>query len=186
VTENQLHRLLLITGTMGSGKTTLMAEASDVLIDRGVVHAAIDLDALGIGLMPPSESAVADQRADGKPRPLEDLMYRNLALVWQNYRNAGVTTMVVAAAIDRRDLPFLQAALDRPDTTICRIRAPLSVMQDRIRLREPGMFQNKGIKRVAELDALLDEAAIEDFTLTNHGQSITDLAVEMLRRARFI
>ncbi|HKE83197.1 MAG TPA: hypothetical protein VKB50_05570 [Vicinamibacterales bacterium] len=179
-------RLLLITGTMGAGKTTLMAEASDVLIERRVVHAAIDLDALGIGLMPPSEAADIDQRADGKPRSLEDLMYRNLALVWQNYRSAGVTKIVVAAAIDRRDLPFLQAALDRPDTTICRIRAPLSVMQDRVRLREPGLFQTKGIKRVAELEALLDQAAIEDFTLTNHEQSITDLAVEMLKRARFI
>jgi hypothetical protein len=113
-------------------------------------------------------------------------MHRNLALVWQNYRSTGVTRIVVAAAIDKRDLPFLQAALDLPDTTICRVRAPLSVMQDRVRLREPGMFQTTGIKRVAELDAMLDEAAIEDFTLTNHGQSITDLAVEMLRRARFI
>src|SRR5262245_66623513 len=116
-------RLLLITGTMGAGKTTLMAEASDVLIERRVVHAAIDLDALGIGLMPPSEAADIDQRADGKPRSLEDLMYRNLALVWQNYRSAGVTKIVVAAASDRRDLPFLQAAADRPDTTICPTRA---------------------------------------------------------------
>jgi len=112
-------------------------------------------------------------------------MYRNLALVWQNYRGAGVTNIVVAAAIDRRDLPFLKAALDGPETTICRIRAPLSVMQDRVRLREPGMFQTKGIERVAELDALLDRAAMEDFTLTNHGHSITDLSVEMLTRAGF-
>ena len=41
---------------MGAGKTTLMAEASDVLIERGIVHAAIDLDTLGIGLLPPSEN----------------------------------------------------------------------------------------------------------------------------------
>jgi hypothetical protein len=186
VTEKRLPRLLLITGTMGAGKTTLMAEASDVLIERGIVHAAIDLDTLGIGLLPPSETPDRDQRADGKPRSLEDLMYRNLALLWQNYRGAGVTNIVVAAAIDRRDLPFLKAALDDPETTICRLRAPLSVMQDRVRLREPGMFQTKGIERVAELDVLLDRAAIEDFTLTNHGHSITDLAVEMLTRARFI
>ena len=171
---------------MGAGKTTLMAEASDVLIERGVVHAAVDLDTLGIGLVPPAETADGDQRADGKPRTLEDLMYRNLAVVWQNYRSAGVTRIVVAAAIDRRDLPFLQAALDRPETTICRLRAPLNVMQDRVRLREPGLFQAKGVRRVADLDALLDQAAIEDFTLTNYDQSITDLAVEMLKRARFI
>jgi predicted ATPase len=55
VTEERRHRLLLITGTMGAGKTTLMAETSDVLIERGIVHAAIDPDTLGIGLPPPSE-----------------------------------------------------------------------------------------------------------------------------------
>ena len=36
--------LLIITGTMGAGKTTVLAEASDILTLRHVVHAAIDLD----------------------------------------------------------------------------------------------------------------------------------------------
>jgi predicted ATP-binding protein involved in virulence len=39
--------LLIITGTMGAGKTTVLGEASDILALRGIVHAAIDLDALG-------------------------------------------------------------------------------------------------------------------------------------------
>jgi hypothetical protein len=117
-----------------------MAEPSDVLIERGVVHAAIDLDGLGIAPVPAADTVDADQRADGKPRTLEDVMYRNLALVWQNYRRHENRR---GGTIDRRDLPFLQAALDRPETTICRIRTPLDVMQDRVRLREPGMFQQE-------------------------------------------
>jgi hypothetical protein len=156
------------------------------LIERGIEHAAIDLDALGVGLVPQQEVEHQDQRQDGKPPTLEQLMYRNLTAVWRNYRSAGVNTLIVAAAIDRRDLPFLKAALDHPQTTICRIRAPLSVMQERVRLREPGMFQAQGVRRVAELDALLDQAAIEDFTLTNDGGSVGEVAIEMLKRARFI
>src|SRR5262249_32085062 len=42
------QRLLVITGSMGAGKTTVMAEAGDLLSARGVVHAAIDLDGLAI------------------------------------------------------------------------------------------------------------------------------------------
>lgn len=55
-------QILIITGSMGAGKTTLMAEASDVLIERDIVHAAIDLDALGIGYI----SQEADTQAIGR------------------------------------------------------------------------------------------------------------------------
>jgi adenylate kinase len=34
--------LLIITGTMGAGKTTVLGEASDILALRQIPHAAID------------------------------------------------------------------------------------------------------------------------------------------------
>jgi len=46
--------LLIITGSMGSGKTAVMAEASDILALRGIPHAAVDLDMLGFGHLPGS------------------------------------------------------------------------------------------------------------------------------------
>jgi adenylate kinase len=39
--------VIIITGTMGSGKTTVLGEASDILTARGVNHAGVDLDTLG-------------------------------------------------------------------------------------------------------------------------------------------
>lgn len=42
-------QVLVITGSMGSGKTSVMAEASDLLSAAGIDHAAIDFDGLGIG-----------------------------------------------------------------------------------------------------------------------------------------
>jgi len=60
--------LLIITGSMGSGKTTVLSEASDILSVRNTPHASIDLDALGTAHLPSS---------------LENsqLMYRNLRSV---------------------------------------------------------------------------------------------------------
>jgi len=44
-------RALVITGSMGSGKTTILGEASDLLAAAGIPHGTIDLDAIGaVGL----------------------------------------------------------------------------------------------------------------------------------------
>ena len=49
-------KALVITGSMGSGKTTLIGEISDLLAMRGVAHAAIDIDAFGNAHDPPARS----------------------------------------------------------------------------------------------------------------------------------
>ena len=42
---------LLITGTMGDGKSAVMAEASDLLDIRQAQHAAVDVDMLGMACL---------------------------------------------------------------------------------------------------------------------------------------
>ena len=64
--------MLIITGTMGAAKTTVMAEASGILALRHVVHAAIELDALRLAHLPSSA------RNDG-------VIYGNLDSVSKNY-----------------------------------------------------------------------------------------------------
>jgi hypothetical protein len=56
---------------MGSGKTSVLGEASDLLVLRHITHAAIDLDTLGLAHIDSGET---------KP-----VMYRNLQCVCQNY-----------------------------------------------------------------------------------------------------
>jgi hypothetical protein len=52
------------------------------------------------------------------------------------------------------------------------------------RLREPGLWQQKYVDRVAVLEDALDKAALEHFSLANDGiQRVTDVAGEMLQRA---
>ena len=57
-------------------------------------------------------------------------------------------------------------------------------MQERIRAREPGFWQQKYVDRVAVLEDALDKAALEDFSLANDGtRRVTDVAGEILQRA---
>ena len=166
-------RVLVITGSMGAGKTTVMAEASDLLIAADIVHAAIDLDGLGI----------RHTRDDGG----DHIEYRNLAAVWRNYADAGIMRLLIAEAVERREeLELLRNAIPGSEVMVCRLTADMKTMQARVRMREPGALQATFVARVAELDALLDEARVEDFTLDNSNRSVTEVAREMLARARWL
>jgi hypothetical protein len=59
-------------------------------------------------------------------------------------------------------------------------------MQQRIRLREPGMLQEQFVARVAELEASLDAASVEEFSVEKEGRSVTAVAREILARAGWL
>jgi adenylylsulfate kinase len=166
-------QVIVITGTMGSGKTTVLAEASDLLKARGVTHAAIDLDALAIAYLPDD--------------PLIEMAYRNLASIWANYAALGITRLLLAGAIENIDeLKRIRAVMPASRIVICRLTATLETMRRRVSLREPGMLHDTLVARVLELDTILDRAGLEDFSLTNEGHSVTDVATELLTRAGWI
>jgi hypothetical protein len=57
-------------------------------------------------------------------------------------------------------------------------------MEARVRLLEQGVLQNTFVKRVAELESLLDAATLENFAVVNDGtQPITDVAREIFTAA---
>src|ERR1700730_18031319 len=87
--ERLRNRLLIITGTMGAGKTTVLGEMSDILALRHIPHAAIDLDALGLAYLPSAASN-------------EDVTYGNLQSVCKNYASHGAKRFLVARAIEAR------------------------------------------------------------------------------------
>jgi cytidylate kinase len=165
--------VLVISGSMGSGKTTVLGEASDILREAGIPHAAIDLDALGVSYLP--------QAAE------DDLMMRNLTAVWNTYAAAGISRLLIADAVDSlAAYEDIRRAVPDAEFIVCRLRASLDTMRQRIRVREPGMLQKKFVTRVAELEASLDAARIEDFSVDNDSRSVTDVAREMLVRAGWL
>jgi len=166
--------LLIITGTMGAGKTTVLAEASDILALRDITHAAVDLDTLGLAHLPSTASK------DG-------VMYRNLQSVCKNYASLGVRRLLLARAIeDRAELELCRSVVSAKHTVICRLTASVEAMQERVKIRESGVSQRKYVARVAKLNVILDRARLEDFTITNENRSLTEVAHEMLVKALWI
>ena len=162
-------QLLIISESMGIGKTTVLYEASDLLAEAGIAHAAIDLD--GLAVMHPQESP------HGRL-----LAFANLAAVWPNYAAAGVERLIVARVVEHRaELDEYRAAVPGAQPIVCRLTAPLSLMHERLRVRESGMFLDRALERAAELDGILDSSRVEDFVVDNgSGRSVTGVAREVL------
>jgi hypothetical protein len=166
--------LLIITGTMGAGKTAVLGEASDILAQRKIVHAAIDLDALGLAHLPSAA-------------PSDGLMYNNLRSICRNYAALGVQRFLVARAVeDSAQLKLCRDIIPAGNSVVCRLTASMETMKRRVQLRDLGVSQREYVDRVAKLDVILDRARLEDFAVTNENRSLTDVALEMLVKAGWI
>lgn len=166
--------LLVITGSMGSGKTAVLFEASDILVSRNIPHAAIDLDAFGTVHLPPG---VQDK----------ELMYRNLRSVWENYAQVGLKRLLLARAIEsREELECCREAVKVESVAVCRLTASMETMHMRVQSREIGAMQNSFIARAAELNAILDRANLEDFAVNNENRTVTGTPLEMLTRSGWL
>jgi hypothetical protein len=171
---SHMESLLIITGTMGAGKTSVLGEASDILALQGIAHAAIDLDALGLAHLP---AAVGS----------DSVMYRNLQSVCANYASLGVSRLLLARAIeDRAELELCKIAISASNMVVCRLTASVEAMERRVKLRESGILRRNYIARVAELNTTLDRAKLENFTITNDNRPLTDVANELLVKAGWI
>jgi hypothetical protein len=166
--------LVIITGSMGAGKTSALGEASDILAQRHIAHAAIELDAFGFAYSP----SISDMR---------DMMYRNLRCVCTNYAAVEVNRVLLARAIeDRAELELCRSIVSATNTVVCRLTASIETMKQRVKIRELGIAQLDYVARVSELNSILDRARLEDFTVRNENRSVTGVAEEMLTKAGWI
>jgi hypothetical protein len=59
-------------------------------------------------------------------------------------------------------------------------------MRQRVKMRESGVSQRDYVARVPKLNAVLDRARLEDFTITTENRSPSDAAHEALVKVGWI
>jgi predicted kinase len=167
--------VLLITGTVGVGKSVVAGEISDALAELEIPNAAVDLDAL-ICQWPPSSEWN------------NDLMFENLASLWPNYLAHGATRLVLARVLeDPAELARYRAAVPGAQITVCRLVAPEAVRVERLLRRMlPGPARDWHLHRTVQLEDILDRAGCEEFTVENGGRPVREVANEVLVRAGWI
>lgn len=164
--------VLVITGPVGVGKTTIAGDISALLAGAGIPHACVDLDAL----------------RDAWPAPPGDrfnttLGLKNLAAIWRNFQAAGAQRVILADVVERRsDLDGYRTAIPGAEVTLVRLRASVTTLQARVGQREAGSGREWHLLRAAELAEQMDRDALEDILVETDRRTPEDIAREILTR----
>jgi hypothetical protein len=165
--------VLLITGTLGSGKTVLAADIGELLDDREPRTAIIDLDWLGWVSSAPRG-----------PDTIDRLILSNLAAVWPNFEAAGVGRLVLARTVlDSEPIEGIGEAIGPVSLTIVRVTASPDTIAERLGARDTGAVLAQHLAEASEFGRVLDELRAEDFQVSNDGRPIREVSEEILARA---
>jgi chloramphenicol 3-O-phosphotransferase len=168
--------VLVITGPVGVGKTSVAAAMSELLANATLAHALIDLDWLRWCSPSPSDD------------PFHiDLGLANLALVWANYYAAGAQRLILTDIVESRALlAQYQAAIPAASITVVRLQASLATIQRRLTGREVGSSLAWHQQRAAELVAQWDAQPVEDLRVDTEEKSALAIAEEILTRSQWL
>lgn len=166
-------RAVLLTGTLGSGKTVLAVEIGEVLEERGVPYAVVDLDWLGWIYPGPDGDEDAPFR----------LIVANLTDAWPRFRAAGARRLVMARLVERREhVDALRRALPGLVLAVVRVDASPETAAARLRARDAGATLDHHLEESAAFREVVARAGVEDMVVSNDGRPIREVALEVLDR----
>ena len=162
-------KALLITGPVGVGKTTVAEAVGDRLAEAKVPHALIDLDWLSSCWPAPADD------------PFHfDLQLRNLEAVVRNYVAAGVHRVVLAGVVESRADRERYAEVIGAKLDVCRLKADLSVLHQRLVRRHHDEADLRWhLNRAEELEMLFAASWIEDFVVSA-DQPVAEVAQDVI------
>lgn len=170
--------VLLVTGAIGTGKTVVAAEIGEVLAERGITAALVDLDWLGWICRPATRAHDAGA--------VHSLIVRNLGAMWPNLRDAGAERLVLARAVTTwREVEELRAAVGSADLVVVRLTATRATIRARLEARDSGHVLEEHLAQSSEFDRLLDGAGIADASVPTDGRTVRDVARDVLAAVRW-
>lgn len=173
--ETQEPTLLLISGPVGVGKTTIANELSVLLEADDIPHTFVDLDALTYTFPRPDDDPYGDR-----------LALENLRAVWANARLQCARNLIIPRVVETATYPGRIAetvGIDNP--VVCRLTASDKTLLERVRMREKGSGRDWHEKRALQLSFLLDQIGLEDFCISTDDRTICDVAREIKGRVNW-
>lgn len=158
--------VLVINGSPGSGKSTIANALSEELRKLNQVHAVIDVDEL----------------ARVYPETQGDLMWRNLAAIWENYRQIeGMKAILPVCIDDQEALDKLKASVPCDTFTICELVAPVDILKSRVTEREPNDYWQGKLRDLVQRYADRPEK-FSDFQVSTERSSVENTAKEIVAK----
>jgi chloramphenicol 3-O-phosphotransferase len=166
--------VLLVTGPIGVGKTAVLHEADSLLIEADARHATVELE------------EIARCWTDAVETSRVSFVHRNLTALWSSFAAAGATRLLLSGLVERRsEVQRVSDAVPGAAVTVVRLHAPLAVLEERIRLREPASPDG-------ELDGArwwtrhFEREQPEDYLVESDQRPVREIAGEVLRLAGWL
>jgi hypothetical protein len=150
---------------VGVGKTIVASDVSWIAEAAGIPHGGLDVD--GVTWMHPNAPP--------------SMAHDNVRAVWDSYRRAGATHLILAQVIySRDDLDGFRRAVPGAEITVFRLRAALDTLLARVAQRERGGLGEAVHSRQAEeLFHQMEQARVEDHLIETNGRSAHEVATEI-------
>jgi hypothetical protein len=163
--------LLILQGPPGAGKSSLASKIASELRSREIIHTIIELDAL----------------ANIYPISLNDIMYKNLAAIWPNYKHLGEIKVIIPTYLQAGEREIVLEAAPADRTTICEVIVPLPELLLRIADREQDSAATDRLSQYVrgyENNRTPDEFV--DFKVSNFNKSLKQVAQEITKKTGWI
>ena len=171
MSSNATH-IVLISGPVGVGKTTVAQELSGLLVAQSIPHTFVDLDAL----------THTYPRIDHDPFG-QELALRNLKAVWSNAQDSHPRLLLVARVIESEaSAQKIAEAVEVTGCTLVQLMAQDETLLERVRKRETGAGRDWHEARAIELSRSLSKTEIADLIFQTDGVSPTEIATQLLQK----
>ncbi|MEJ7839378.1 MAG: adenylyl-sulfate kinase [Thermomicrobiales bacterium] len=168
--DEDLLVVVVITGPVGAGKTTTSWALYDVLVDRQIPTALIDMDFL--------------RTAFPQVTPFNSrLGMDNLAAIAPNYRKIGVRCFVVSDVVETPEQPLdYERAIPGAVVTVVRLNVPMETIAQRLRVRETPESLDWYLARAPVLQEIFESRGIGDVVIEVGERSPKEIALEIASR----
>jgi hypothetical protein len=165
--------VVVISGPVGVGKSTVGEEVSNGLNRRQVPHTFVDFDQLRYTYPRPSDDPWGDR-----------LGLKNLADLWRNSFAAGARNLVIAYVVEHQAfIEDLQAVIPNSAMVTVQLGATVETLQQRVRYRETGSGLDWHLRRAVELARRLESLETPcDQRIRTDGRSVAEIATAILEQ----
>jgi adenylylsulfate kinase-like enzyme len=135
-------KALLVTGSVGAGKTAVLLALGELLAEQGEPYALVDLDWLCWASAPDATA--------------QELLVANLALVRDTFARAGVTRLALSRYVrTEAEVETIRAAAGREFVVVI-LDAPRDALEARLRNRDTGRELAEHLAELERAPAQLD------------------------------
>ena len=166
---NEPEGILLITGTVGTGKTTIATEIGAQLAAMNLHNAVVDLDWLGW------------VNVGNDFNGYDQLIIQNLVSAWQNYRTIGVEYLVLARAfLQREPVDILLNTFPNTPMIIVRLTASKETIKKRLSQRDSAETLREHLAEMEVMNQIMDGLNLENAIVNNDSLSEKETASQII------